>query len=64
MRNTLPKFSNKNECAIFNLDSSEGHGTHGVAHKKHGNEVEYFDSFGNLKPPKELINYLKSCNVK
>lgn len=64
MRNTLPQAPKKNECAILNLDSIEGPGTHWVAYKKHGNEVEYFDSFGNLKPPKELVNYLKSCKVK
>ncbi|KAJ8939269.1 hypothetical protein NQ318_015227 [Aromia moschata] len=43
------------ECAIINLDSTEGPGTHWVAYKKHGDNVLYFDSFGALKPPIELI---------
>lgn len=58
MRDTLPKKSNKNECAILNLDSNEHRGTHWVAYIKRNNVVTYFDSFGALKPPQELINYL------
>lgn len=46
------------ECGIINLDSSDGPGTHWVAYSKKGNKIEYFDSFGNLKPPKELVKYL------
>lgn len=64
MRNTLPKIPKKNESGIVNLDSSEGPGTHWVAYKKKGNDVEYFDSFGNLKPPKEVIQYFKCCTIK
>lgn len=26
-------------------------------------KVFYFDSFGNLRPPKELIKYLKGCDI-
>lgn len=38
-------------------------GSHWVAYVKHKNSdginiTIYFDSFGNLKPPKELVNYL------
>ena len=57
MRNKLPKSSLVNESAIVNLDSFEGPGTHWVAYKKVGNYITYFDSFGNLKPPLELIEY-------
>lgn len=46
-----------NECAIVNLDDSYGPGTHWVAYIKKQNRVEYFDSFGNLRPPLELIEY-------
>jgi len=63
MKDSLPKISRKNECAVINLDTSKGRGTHWVAYKKHNNIVEYFDSFGNLKPPKELIEYFKSCTI-
>lgn len=58
MRNNLPKKSRKIECGIINLDGVEGPGTHWVAYKKNGNESRYFDSFGNLPPPQELIRYL------
>lgn len=48
----------KYESAIVNLDDKSGPGTHWVAYKKRGNEVIYFDSFGNLHPPEDLMNYL------
>lgn len=51
-----------NECSIINLDSSDGPGTHWVAYNKKSDKTEYFDSFGDLKPPKELIEYLGSNN--
>ena len=58
MRNELPKKGpRKNETAIVNLDDKNGPGTHWVAYKKKNRDVVYFDSFGNLKPPRELINY-------
>lgn len=65
MRNELPKDGPfKIECAIINLDDSHGPGTHWVAYKKSGNSVIYFDSFGNLPPPKELIAYLGVGSIK
>lgn len=57
MRNALPKNPKKNECAIVNLDNVNGSGTHWVAYKKVGNSVIYYDSFGNLPPPLELVSY-------
>lgn len=57
MRDTLPKIPHKNECGIVNLDSTKNSGTHWVAYIKSGNAVHYFDSFGDLKPPKELVKY-------
>lgn len=60
MRDTLPKDKPwTNECGIINLDSSKGNGTHWVAYFKKGKYNEYFDSFGDLRPPKELERYLK-----
>lgn len=59
MRDTLPAPGpHHNESAIINLDSIHGMGTHWVAYKKHGSLVNYYDSFGDLPPPKELIHYL------
>lgn len=57
MRNSLPRFPLWKECAIVNLDDRNGFGTHWVAYKKVGNSVSYFNSFGNLSPPEELISY-------
>lgn len=57
MRNALPPKPNKNECAIVNLDDKNGPGTHWVAFKKIGTNIQYYDSFGQLRPPLELINY-------
>ena len=65
MRNDLPKNGPKvKESAIINLDDKTGPGTHWVAYKKNGNDVHYFDSFGNLKPPKDVINYLGVDEIK
>lgn len=59
MRDELPESGARhNESAVLNLDSLNGLGTHWVAYKKIGNIVNYYDSFGDLPPPKELIKYL------
>ena len=47
------------EMGVVNLDDKANEGTHHVCYFKNGNEKYYFDSFG-VKPPKEVINYLKS----
>lgn len=57
MRNTLPKRIHKIECGIVNLDNSSGEGTHWTAYFKKHDQVIYFDSYGNLQPPKELVKY-------
>lgn len=57
MRNDLPSKIHLNESGIVNLDSNIGPGTHWVAYVKNNYNVKYFDSFGNLRPPKELIDY-------
>lgn len=60
MRNTIPKKIREKECGIVNLDSSSGPGTHWTAYVKHKHHIYYFDSYGNLRPPKELIKYFHS----
>lgn len=63
MRNALPKNGPKiRESAI--MDCETGLGTHWVAYKNRGNDVYYFDSFGNLKPLKDLSNYLGVDTIK
>jgi S-adenosylmethionine hydrolase len=60
MRDNLPSKIKNNEKAIVNLGSVYSNGTHWVAYKKTGNKISYFDSFGNLRPPLELIRYFNS----
>lgn len=60
MRDGLPRKPYQIECGVVNLDSSKNSGTHWVAYGKLNHYIEYFDSYGNLKPPKELIKYLGS----
>jgi len=51
----------RNESGVLNLDIAEGPGgTHWVAYTKRGNCAIYFDRFGNLQPPKELVRYLEN----
>lgn len=59
MKDELPERIWKNETGIVNLDNSSGVGTHWVCYKKIKNTVYYFDSFGNLPPPIELLHYFK-----
>lgn len=59
MRDTLPARPHVNESAVVNIDESRNRGTHWVAYKKRGDHVQYFDSYGDLSPPLELISYLQ-----
>lgn len=56
----MPYRINEHESGVVNLDSTAGTGTHWVCYKKHGLRIQYFDSFGNLKPPIELQRYFNS----
>uniref|UniRef100_A0A2S2QSI0 Ubiquitin-like protease family profile domain-containing protein n=2 Tax=Sipha flava TaxID=143950 RepID=A0A2S2QSI0_9HEMI len=62
-RDSLPKKPLKIECAILNLDSFYGNGTHWVCYYRFKNKVIYFDSFGNLPPPIEVQKYFKGNNI-
>jgi len=65
MRNALPVGGvYRNESGIVNLDDAEGLGTHWVAYAKRGSRAIYFDSFGNLRPPRELERYLANDAVQ
>ena len=65
MRDMLPEDGPRyKESAIINLDQASGRGTHWVAYKKHGRQVLYFNSYGDLKPPPELMTYLQGATDK
>ena len=65
MRNALPASGPRYcESAVVNLDDASGPGTHWVAYRKRGKNVIYFDSFGDLRPPLDLILYLRVDEVK
>lgn len=64
MRDTLPANGpHEMETGIVNLDENAGSGTHWVAYKKTGRKVMYFDSFGDLPPPSELMRYFNVGSV-
>lgn len=63
-RDRLPVRPKYKECAIVNLDTENGNGTHWVAYKKIGNNIKYYDSFGNLPPPLELQSYFNGYNIE
>lgn len=63
---TLKKHStcNRVEAGIINLSTRHEKGTHWTAWFKHPNNVAcYYDSFGDLLPPTELVSYLTNCNI-
>lgn len=60
MRDNLPKKIYKYERGVINLDNCNGPGTHWTAYKKTGKKIVYFDSFGNLRPPLEVLHYFES----
>lgn len=63
MRDSLPKKPRKTECWILNHDSKKSVGSHWTALVKIGKNAYYFDSFGSLRPPLEVLSYLGK-NVK
>lgn len=62
MKDELPNQIRINETGVVNLDNTNGPGTHWVCYKKLGNIVYYYDSFGNLPPPKELLHYFRKAH--
>lgn len=64
MRDMLPEKVNKTECGIINLGSILSNGTHWTCYFKNQNQAVYFDSYGDVKPPKELVSYLNVENLE
>ena len=60
MLDTLPNFPLENEKGIVNIaESTDGSGgTHWICYVKYGKKSIVFDSFGDLRPPEKLVNYL------
>lgn len=63
MRTSLPTSPLYKERGIINLDDDNGPGTHWVAYKKDGMRVLYYDPFGDLRPPMELVKYFRGCKI-
>lgn len=63
MKDQLPFKSKRIECGIVNLDDSSNSGTHWVAYVKINNYCLYYDSFGNLRPPLQLLKYFGKCSL-
>lgn len=59
-RDVLPAVIYKREKGIVNLDDNVGRGSHWVGYKRNGDKIKYFDSYGDLRPPIEVENYLLS----
>jgi len=54
----------RNESGIENLNNVNEPGTHWVVYAKRRDRVVYFDSFDNLRPPKELVRYLDVIQIE
>lgn len=58
MKDALPTKPLEIECGILNLQNSNQPGSHWTAWYKTKDKKYYFDSYGDVKPPIELVNYL------
>jgi hypothetical protein len=63
MLDNLPLKPWKNEASIINLDTASGNGTHWICFRKRGSKVDYFDSYGDLRPPLEIQRYLSGTYI-
>ncbi|KAJ8671821.1 hypothetical protein QAD02_003080 [Eretmocerus hayati] len=52
------------EKAIINLCDESSPGTHWCCYTKNGSRVRFYNSYGNLRPPSELVQYLgPQCEI-
>lgn len=64
MKDTLPRTQPyAKERAIVNLDSYRNQGTHWCAYRKNKSKVFWFDSFGAIPPPKEIVSYFRGNDI-
>ena len=64
MKNQLPEKPYLNESGIVNLQTDKQPGSHWISYIKKGRSVICFDSFGNIPPSPELVEYFKNCEIK
>lgn len=66
MRDQLPKKAHRIECWVLNqADHNHPTGTHWCSLAKIGSDAYYFDSYGKLPPPLEIVEYLgMSVNIQ
>ena len=64
MKDQLPKKIKEKECGIINLENYYQEVSHWTAYYKNKDKKYYFDSYGNLPPPKELDRYLGYKNIE
>lgn len=63
MRDSLPYTPNKHERGIVNLDDSKNVGSHWCGYIKENYNVFWFDPFGDISPPENVIKYFKNCLI-
>lgn len=63
MKNQLPIKRNITERGIINLDDSKNPRTHWCAYIKDKNVVYWFDPFGDVPPPEEIVQYFKNFHI-
>jgi len=52
----------KKQCDKIKSENSSEEGSHWAAYYKN-NDKKYFDSYGNVYPPKQLVKYLGLKNL-
>jgi len=63
MKDELPQRPKNIECGIINLENQNQEGSHWTAYYKNKDLKYYFDSYGNIVPPIELVKYLGKNNL-
>lgn len=63
MKDELPEKLLDRECGIVNLQNSDQLGSHWCCYYKSGDLKFYFDSYGDAKPPIQLVKFLGKDNL-
>lgn len=57
IQDSIKRLVDFKESAIKKFYANKNSGTHWLAYTKNGDNVRYFDSFGNFKLPRELMKH-------